>query len=140
MISLCVLGANITISNIGVILICGLYYKPMKIVNDDSRVVNKLEASPADDARVVIYNCHMFIVQVTGKVRLNFYLAKPASGHVSLVKHHGQLDHTSIIEQYALKNANYCLNTIIYSYLETSCGQISNLYINAANFFNTSVN
>ncbi len=45
---------------------CGLYYKPMTIVNDDSRVVNKLEASLTDDNRVVIYNCHMFIVQATG--------------------------------------------------------------------------
>jgi hypothetical protein len=44
----------------------GLYYKPMTIVNDDSRVVNKLEASLADDARVIIYDCHMFIVQATG--------------------------------------------------------------------------
>ena len=34
----------------------GLYYKPMTIVNDDSRVVNKLEASLTDDTRVVIYN------------------------------------------------------------------------------------
>ncbi len=33
---------------------CGLYYKPMTIVNDDSRVINKLEASLTDDARVVI--------------------------------------------------------------------------------------
>ncbi len=46
--------------------ICGLYYKLMTIVNDDSRVVNKLEASLTDDARLVIYNCHMFIVQATG--------------------------------------------------------------------------
>jgi hypothetical protein len=43
----------------------GLYYKPMMIVNDDSRVVNKLEASLTDDARVVIYNRQMFIVQAT---------------------------------------------------------------------------
>ncbi len=35
------------------------------IVNDDSRVVNKLEASLTDDTRVVIYNRHMFIVQAT---------------------------------------------------------------------------
>ncbi len=34
---------------------CGLYYKPMTIVNDDSRVVNKLKTSLTDDARVVIY-------------------------------------------------------------------------------------
>ncbi len=38
----------------------------MMIVNDDSRVVNKLKTSLTDDARVVIYDCHMFIVQATG--------------------------------------------------------------------------
>jgi hypothetical protein len=32
--------------------ISGLFYKPMMIVSDDSRVVNKLEASLTDDARV----------------------------------------------------------------------------------------
>ncbi len=37
----------------------------MTIVNDGSRVVTKLETSLTDDARVVIYNCHMFIVQAT---------------------------------------------------------------------------
>jgi hypothetical protein len=42
---------------------CGLYYKPMTIVSDDSRVANKLEASFTDDARVVLYDHHMFIVQ-----------------------------------------------------------------------------
>ncbi len=40
----------------------------MTIINDDSRVVNKLEASLTDDARLVIYNGHMFIVQATEKV------------------------------------------------------------------------
>jgi hypothetical protein len=44
---------------------CGLYYKPVTIVNDDARVVNKLEASLIDDARVIIYDRHMFIVQAT---------------------------------------------------------------------------
>jgi hypothetical protein len=38
----------------------------MTIVNDDSRVINKLEASLTDNARIVIYDCHMFIVQATG--------------------------------------------------------------------------
>ncbi len=37
----------------------------MTIVNDDSRVINKLEASLTDDARVVIYDRHMFIAQTT---------------------------------------------------------------------------
>jgi len=45
--------------------LCGLYYKPMMIINDDSRVVNKLKASLTDDARVIIYDCQMFIVQDT---------------------------------------------------------------------------
>ncbi len=44
----------------------GLYYKPMTIVNDDSRVINKLEASLTDYTRVIIKDCHMFIVQATG--------------------------------------------------------------------------
>ncbi len=35
----------------------------MMIVNDNSRVVNELEASLTDDARVIIYDHHMFIVQ-----------------------------------------------------------------------------
>ena len=39
----------------------------MTIVNDDSRVVNKLEASLTDDARVVIYDRYMFKVQATDK-------------------------------------------------------------------------
>jgi hypothetical protein len=43
----------------------GLYYKPMMIVNDNSRVINKLETSLTDDARVIIYNHHIFIVQAT---------------------------------------------------------------------------
>jgi hypothetical protein len=38
----------------------------MMIVNDHSRVINKLEASLTDDARLVIYDLHMFIVQATG--------------------------------------------------------------------------
>jgi hypothetical protein len=46
-------------------LVSGLYYKPMTIVNDNSRVVNMLEALLTDDARVVIYECHMFIIQAT---------------------------------------------------------------------------
>ncbi len=37
----------------------------MTIEKNDSRVVNKLEASLTDDARVVIYNRHMFILQAT---------------------------------------------------------------------------
>ncbi len=44
---------------------CDLYYKPMTIVNEDSRVVTKLGTSLTDDARVIIYDIHMLIVQAT---------------------------------------------------------------------------
>jgi hypothetical protein len=37
----------------------------MTIVNDDSRVITKLETSFTDDARFIIYDRHMFIVQAT---------------------------------------------------------------------------
>jgi hypothetical protein len=43
------------------------------------------------------------------------------------------------IEQCAFKNVNNCLNTNIYSYLETSGGQSCNLYLNVVHFFNASV-
>ena len=33
-----------------------------------TRVINKLEASLTDDARVVIYDRHMFIVQASGLI------------------------------------------------------------------------
>ena len=44
----------------------------MTIVNDDSRVINKLEASLTDHARVVIYDRHMFIVQATDSILVTF--------------------------------------------------------------------
>jgi hypothetical protein len=40
----------------------------MTIINDSSRVINKLETSLTDDSRVVIYDRHMFIVQATEAV------------------------------------------------------------------------
>jgi hypothetical protein len=44
------------------------------------------------------------------------------------------------MEQHTLKNVNNCLNTSIYSYLETSGGQSSYPYLNVVHFFNTRVN
>jgi hypothetical protein len=38
----------------------------MTIINDDARIINKLDSSLTDDARVIIYDRHMFIVQATG--------------------------------------------------------------------------
>ncbi len=58
-------------------VISGLYYKPIMIVNDNSGIVKKLETSLIDDARVVIYDCHMFIVQATS----HFVGSKPACYH-----------------------------------------------------------
>jgi hypothetical protein len=44
------------------------------------------------------------------------------------------------MQQHTLKNVNNCLNTNIYSYLETSGGQSSNPYLTYVRFFNTRVN
>jgi hypothetical protein len=49
------------------VISCALYYKHTTIVNYASSMVNKLEALLTDNARVVIYNCHVFIVQATGR-------------------------------------------------------------------------
>ncbi len=52
---------------------------------------------------------------------------------VNITKEH------SLMEQCAFINVNNRLNTNIYSYLETSGGHSSNLYLNVVHFFNTSV-
>jgi hypothetical protein len=39
--------------------ICCLYYKHVTIVSYTSSSVNKVKASLNDDARVIIYNCHV---------------------------------------------------------------------------------
>jgi hypothetical protein len=46
----------------------------------------------------------------------------------------------SPMEQHAIKNVGNYLNNNIYSYLETSGGQSSNLNLNVVQFFNASVN
>ncbi len=58
------------------------------------------------------------------------------------IKHNNYLQTKAlfIMEQQALKNVNNCVNTNIYSYLETSSGKISSLYLKAVHLFNTSVN
>jgi hypothetical protein len=64
-------------------LSCGLYYKPMLIVNDDCMVITKLETSLTDDARVVIYDRHMFIVQATGGIFTLHFLSNLQMGPIS---------------------------------------------------------
>jgi len=44
------------------------------------------------------------------------------------------------MEQHTFKNVSNYKNTNIYSYIETSGGESSNLYFNVVNFFYTSVN
>ncbi len=49
-----------------IVISCSLFFKHTMIVIYASSVVNKLEALLTDDARVIIYDCHVFIVQATG--------------------------------------------------------------------------
>jgi hypothetical protein len=51
----------------------------MTIVNDESRVISKLETSHTDNARVIIYDHHMLIVQGTGvKIVKLFFVSNAA--------------------------------------------------------------
>jgi hypothetical protein len=52
----------------------GLYYKHVTVVNYASSSVNKLRASLNDDARVIIYDHHIFIVKATGAWLIVLYL------------------------------------------------------------------
>jgi hypothetical protein len=56
---------------------CGLYYKHMTIVNDNSSVIIKWSSKLTDAARGVIYDHHMFIVQATGVnvIKLLFFIS-----------------------------------------------------------------
>ena len=47
----------------------------MTIVNYTSSIVNKLEALLTDDARVIIYDHHVFIVQATGACAIKLFTA-----------------------------------------------------------------
>jgi hypothetical protein len=58
----------------------------MTIVNEDSRVVTNLETSLTDDARVIIYDHQMFIVQAPGWVSfkvINFLFQEAAQKFIS---------------------------------------------------------
>ena len=47
---------------------CGLYYKPVTIVNDESSIVSKWSIKLIDDPSVIIYDHHRFIIQATGVI------------------------------------------------------------------------
>jgi hypothetical protein len=65
------------------------------------------------------------------------YRGKPFQPSLKLVPKAGVLNSYGTE---GFKIVNNCLNSSIYSYLETSGGQSSNLYLNVVHFFNTSVN
>jgi len=62
---------------------CGLYYKHVTIVNDDSSVISEQSFQLIDDARGVIYNCRTFIIQAT-EVFLGQMLGRPFEVNRSL--------------------------------------------------------
>ncbi len=62
----------------------------MTIINDDSRVITKLETSLTDNTRVIIYDHHVFIIQATGGENSILYLNVHFSTPV-LIRHLCQL-------------------------------------------------
>ncbi len=69
-----------------------LYYKHIAITNYNSSIINRLGASLTDNARVIIYDRHIFIEQATGGESSNLYLnVVHFSTHV-LIRHLWQLE------------------------------------------------
>ncbi len=68
-----------------------------------------------------------------------FMLAKCQQQLVNLLAFAPWAGH-HLMEECPFKNVNNYLNINTYSYLETSGGQSSNLYLNLVHFLNTSVN
>jgi hypothetical protein len=61
------------------------------IINYASSGINKLRASLNDDARVIIYDLHMFIVQATGGNSYHLYLNVVLFSTPVLIRHLWQL-------------------------------------------------
>ncbi len=67
----------------------GLYYKHMKIVNDDSSIVYKLEDLLTDDAIDIIYDRRMFIIQATAVTENVFYTGWLLAPNFNISPHNG---------------------------------------------------
>jgi hypothetical protein len=98
------------------------------------------------NACVLQWNCFFRVTKPdyskkisTKKTRVEFFVHL-CSDFSGIIGYNGFWAEPSVIEDNALKNVNNCLNTNIYSYLETSGGQSSNVYLNVVHFFNTTVN
>jgi hypothetical protein len=84
-----------------------------------------------------VINMHIIILSVTYQILIMFSIINLIFITLSVVNMIVNiLSVIYLIEQHALKNANNCLNTNIYSYFETwRGGQSSNIYLNAVHFF-----
>jgi hypothetical protein len=74
---------------------CGLYYKHITIVNDDSSVISYWHSPLIGNARVVIYDHTMFIIQATDGGRGIIYDRHVFSGQGTLTEGDGSVWLTS---------------------------------------------
>jgi hypothetical protein len=70
--------------------------------------------------------------EIKGHIHNTLFYSSPQMGPIFNVFY--------AMEKCTLRNVNNYLNTNIYSFLETSGGRSSNLYLKLVHFFNTSVN
>jgi len=70
------LAVNVTKLFSSSLKLSGLYYKHITIVNDNSSVINKLEASLTDDARVISCDHNMYILQAKGQICLIVHICQ----------------------------------------------------------------
>jgi len=67
----------------------GLYYKHVTSVNDDSSVVSKWSFKLIDDPRVIIYDCHRFIIQATSYEVLSSLLTQNGPAYLASLRTDG---------------------------------------------------
>ncbi len=68
------------------------------IINDDSSIVNKQSFKLIDDPRVIIYNCHRFIIQAPGVNFIKLFCRNLHPKWCNLSKN---------LRQYGYSSANY---------------------------------
>jgi hypothetical protein len=69
------------------VMLYGLYYKHVTIVNDDSSIVSKWSFKLIDDPRVIIYERHRFIIKATNNTTVNRQKTLNLTSNQSHIEH-----------------------------------------------------
>jgi len=88
----------------------------------------------------VCYNEYIFLLPFSNRSTVIIKILVQECGFLKICYFYVESISDRWIEERALIKVNNCCNTNIFFYLETSCGQSSNPYLNVVHLFDTSVN